>query len=688
MGETFNDGAAIGTIAGKVTTTNFDVLLSKSADKFEFVRAKHPSQGVALSQIDEIELIQGGENLAHCKVIGALDPEGRVMPLKNPLLPETAVFTAENSLIEQFFHLEKTKGGAYIGRLSKRDIPIFLDLNKLLTKHIAVLAKSGAGKSYTVGVLLEEIMEQNVPLLVIDPHGEYVTIREKNTSEKDLARMPSFSISAKAYKNVREYGNTTLNPAVKPIALPAQMSKEDLVHILPRLSANQLGVLYNALKLLKEVTFESLRRQLDLDESPSKWALIPLIEAIEQMGLFSSTPLAYHELIHDGCSIINLKGYNPDVQEIIVWKLCSDLFQLRKEGKIPPFFLVVEEAHNFCPERSFGETKSSKILRDIASEGRKFGLGLCVISQRPARIDKSVLSQCTTQIILKVTNPNDLKAITSSVEGISGSSESEIQALPIGSALITGVVDIPLFVTIRPRRSLHGGTAIDMLASSHEMPAGDERETFVEKLEEFETKNLLPIVGLPPNNPGQEKERRDILIHSGVLLPATMLVCKDQQGTFEILAELGEGRIVTTLHPLTARYLPRLDELRKTELHILQNAFALGSFTDEDLIKKLGMNLAIKEELNTLVRKGYLLKKKEEKMYHISQDYCWQGLRIYPAPAGIELVDAPSLTQVPSKVSVDNIHVNVSRFTDIVDLKQCFILLPKAPTEKEKHKAA
>jgi DNA helicase HerA-like ATPase len=72
--------------------------------------------------------------------------------------------------------------------------------------------------------------------------------------------------------------------------------------------------------------------------------------------------------------------------------------------KIPPFMLVVEEAHNFCPERGFEKAISSNIMRTIASEGRKFGLGMMVISQRPARVDKNVISQCNTQIILRVTN--------------------------------------------------------------------------------------------------------------------------------------------------------------------------------------------------------------------------------------------------------------------------------------------
>ena len=124
--------------------------------------------------------------------------------------------------------------------------------------------------------------------------------------------------------------------------------------------------------------------------------------AIKRYRFILYAPTPYHELIKSGtCTIINFRGVNPDIQDIIVYKLTKDLFELRKQNKIPPFFMVIEEAHNYCPERNFGEKKSSKILRTIASEGRKFGLGLCVVSQRPARLDKSVLSQCSTQIIMK-----------------------------------------------------------------------------------------------------------------------------------------------------------------------------------------------------------------------------------------------------------------------------------------------
>ena len=66
--------------------------------------------------------------------------------------------------------------------------------------------------------------------------------------------------------------------------------------------------------------------------------------------------------------------------------------------------MIVEEAHNYCPQQ--GQVATSRIMKTIAGEGRKFGLGMGIITQRPAKVDKNVLSQCNTQIILKVTNKN------------------------------------------------------------------------------------------------------------------------------------------------------------------------------------------------------------------------------------------------------------------------------------------
>ena len=91
------------------------------------------------------------------------------------------------------------------------------------------------------------------------------------------------------------------------------------------------------------------------------------------------------------------------------------------------------------------------------------------MTQRPARIDKNVLSQCHTQIILKLTNPNDLKTIVSSVEGLDPSSAREIQRLPIGVGMVVGGgITLPIMVHIRVRQSQHGGASVDIIHDDNE----------------------------------------------------------------------------------------------------------------------------------------------------------------------------------------------------------------------------
>ena len=191
--------------------------------------------------------------------------------------------------------------------------------------------------------------------------------------------------------------------------------------------------------------------------------LITELEYLDEVGLFATRGNRMDELVEEGkTTLINLKGVPPDIQELIVRRLSTLLFEKRKEGVVPPMMLLVEEAHNYCPQQ--GSALSTKALATIASEGRKFGLGLMVVSQRPAKIDKNVLSQCGTQIILKVTNPNDLKAIAASVEGLTGGLIDEVQTMPIGMAMIVGAgIEAPLLVSVRPRESRHGGAGVTVL---------------------------------------------------------------------------------------------------------------------------------------------------------------------------------------------------------------------------------
>lgn len=640
----------LGKITGKVTTLHFqfEVLPKADVNKFEYVKVHHRVYEWVLCQAVEIETSQD-KTIAKCNVLGYLDDD-KVKQIRIPFDIDSEVFLADDDFIQDVIRLT-TDQGAMIGKLDGKEIPVNLDLSQLLTKHVAVLAKSGAGKSYAVGVLLEEILERKVPIIVIDPHGEYGSLKEKNPD----------SDNPKAYK-VKEYGDP--NTGHIPISLPGNFTQQELIHLLPgKLSNSQLGVLYSAIKGMDTLTLEAVQIALEQEESNAKWSIINLIEHLRQLNIFSTAPISYNELVKSGiATIINLRGYSPDIQQIITYKLAKDLFELRKVNRVAPFFLVIEEAHNFCPERSFGETASSKVLRTIASEGRKFGLGLCVISQRPARVDKSVLSQCTTQIVLKVTNPNDLRAVGASIEGLTQESEAEIQNLPIGTALVTGVVDMPLFVNIRERKTKHGGHAVDIL---------DQPEDFIEAQQDFQKQELIPII--KPKTTLKDKQlmadNPDDVIQS--LNPGYLFSCKDKDDQFRILVDMTRGEIVVDLEDYKTAKLPTLDKLSQIQVKILQRAHSLRQFDADQIAKKIGA-LDVQEDLTELVDLAYL--QKQENKYSLTDNYILSKLSKHATYATIQF-EQTSIEKNTTKLSLDKMKSQLAKFTNVLDQQECNILV-------------
>ena len=653
----------LGKIFGKITTNNFKFLVEKETKKFEFVQILHKVYDYVLCQVIEIE--RTDKDIAKCVVIGHKDEKGRIKPIRIPFDQGSEVLKAEDEFIKSIIQLEDSEKGAFIGNLEGKNIPVNLDLKKLLTKHVAILAKSGAGKSYTVGVLIEEIIDKKVPILVIDPHGEYSSLKFGNEEEKES--LAKFKLEPKGFKNIHVYGDTKLNPDLRPLRLNNNLTANEITHLIPgKMSNTQMGLLYSALKHIDKINFTNVLLELEKEENNSKWTIINNLEHLNNLDIFTDSFTAYNEFIQPGrCSIINLKGINPDVQEIIVYKIMKDLFEMRKKEKIPPFFTILEEAHNYCPERSFGESRSSKILRTIASEGRKFGLGLCVISQRPARVDKSVLSQCTTQIIMKVTNPNDLKAISNSVEGLTSEAQEEIKNLSIGTSLVTGIVDMPLFVNIRPRMTQHGGQATDILKQAQDTD-------FFEKVEEFNESDLLPIIKpkltVKDIKLMSDKEIKSV---SEVLIPGFLFLCEDKEKEFNLLVETVKGEVVVDVDEFKTKKIPELEKLSPEEIKVLHASFQLKKFTEEDMIKK-GLPLDVKKPLQSLVKKDYLVKKKEK--YTISENYILSQLSKYSCFSKIEFLKVNYNLKKDSKITVDKLKEKLSKFTDVKDQRECFIL--------------
>lgn len=130
--------------------------------------------------------------------------------------------------------------------------------------------------------------------------------------------------------------------------------------------------------------------------------------------------------------IVDLQGLSDDARQIIVALLSSEILAAASSKTEPtrPCFLVYEEGHNFAPAK--GPSLSRDIIKKIAGEGRKFGVGFAVISQRPSKLDPDVTSQCNTLITMRIKNPDDQRFIMKSTEQLSQADINELPALSTG----------------------------------------------------------------------------------------------------------------------------------------------------------------------------------------------------------------------------------------------------------------
>lgn len=452
----------VGKIIGKTAPEWFQFEVSNVIKKMDFIATRDPEKHWVLGRIEGI-IQERNKTLARVSVIGYFDKRGIVRMPKMPFKPGSFVYTADDGLIKRVLSLKAS--GLYVGLLDgSESLKVNLNPEKLMSKHLAVLAKTGFGKSYFIGVLLEEFMENKIPAVIIDPHGEYSSLQYSNKREDEIKYMSQFEIRAKEYRKELQIFSLekNLKEGTKKLKFRDKLTYQEVFEMLPfRLTGNQLSVIYSALGNIGKTTYtiEDIKKEVELQKSRARWKAISALDYLESSGLFDSSGYTKpSDLVKKGkLTIIDLKGLDPDIQQLVVYKIAKDLFNARKMNRIPQFLFVVEEAQNFCPERGFGEAISSRILRTIASEGRKFGMGLSIISQRPARVDKNVLSQCNTQAYLRINNPNDLRAIMDSMEGITKGVMTQIKSIPVGTGVIVGLIDQPLIVNIRVKRTNHGG---------------------------------------------------------------------------------------------------------------------------------------------------------------------------------------------------------------------------------------
>ncbi len=456
-----------------------------------------------IAQLDDLDAVRyikeklGVDSLlyyteAKAVVVGALRGERLGRPSR-PLRPMDYVYKAPPELVAKF--LTPSGEGPYVelGKVWGYDISALVDATRLVTQHCAILASTGAGKSWLAGVVIERLISAaDVAVVVFDPHGEYSAMQVPRSEEgKAVSELVDIYVVGKVdvspqdkafeakFGTARRYERIALNPRSVPL------------RVLERLLESTYGLTDAQRRILEEgwqhATAYGDRQPLtDLEElieevveggkaaAPGGYAgemavggLVGRLRALfkgspvflERYGeTFNGEPVRLFDpaklLTTRGVKVLDLSGLDLFDQRIFMAVALDGMYKAALRRLNIPTLIVVEEAHNFVPARE--SPVSKPYLVKIAREGRKFGLGLCLISQRPTKLDPDALSQCMTQIFKRIINPVDLRYVATVAEHLDD--PYQLRGLDEEAALITGVsVSLPLLIKVGDRWTQHGG---------------------------------------------------------------------------------------------------------------------------------------------------------------------------------------------------------------------------------------
>ncbi len=402
-------------------------------------RAPHVTRVMTLELLGEIRRDNGGEFV-----------------LSEPThLPETgmSVYEIPSSRLSWLLSMpEDPDSGLLLGELVSGGgaVPFVLPM-EALARHIAVLGKTGVGKSYAVGVVVEELARQGIPVVAFDVLGDLVNAAEDlngRTLEGGRQLKVPFSVIG-----LTEFLSFTPNITKEQQELIAMGYDRVYGEATTALAAQQR--LPGIQRLSDEITSAGVAFG---QEKVAARAVQRVEAAVRRSRILTETADAVLESIA-GHPLTNVFVGPLTQQErnLIVGSAARVLQTLRRRQLIPPFIFVLDEAHLFLP--AGGEsTPSTSVIREMVRTARHDGIGIILISQSPASLDKQVLLTCNTRLVFAL-DRDDLRLVSGTMGDVPDALLSRIPKLAKGSAVISSGADIirhSSLVTIRRRRTREG----------------------------------------------------------------------------------------------------------------------------------------------------------------------------------------------------------------------------------------
>ncbi len=431
--------------------------------------------------------------IAHIGILGFLENlrKGKSIIPAIPPIPGTEITPPTKQDLEEIFS-PKNKGWIKIGSLLRnKTVDAKINLDKIVSRHLGILAMTGMGKSNLVSLITKQISKLNGTVIIFDYHNDYTNLNIPKINVIDAKINPRL-LDADQLSDVLEIRESaTVQQRVLRMAFTETVKKSK--EFWKKLETEVAYIVNSEDKKIKEIRSSAYRVQDIIEESQRRFEDI----LDPDMG----DPISF---IKEGrANILNISELSEKQANVALAFYLQQLLKDRKDASIAkhgkskkirnykfnsPIFVIIEEAHVFIPKDH--DTSAKYWAAKIAREGRKFGLGLGIVSQRPRSVDLNVLSQMGSFAIMKIIQEDDQRQIASATESTSRELIAQLTSLNVGDAVLVGQwTNLPSMVHVEEVKEKVMGSdqsAVDAWAKADTM-----KEIAVESTQGLVQKDLL-----------------------------------------------------------------------------------------------------------------------------------------------------------------------------------------------------
>jgi DNA helicase HerA-like ATPase len=426
-----------------------------------FVALTEPDGRIQLGQVDTVAIAPDGAQSGTGRLLGQVGDGGGMHSRVGAPFRLAELAPADDAAIDGVF----ADAGATlpIGRLNESPEVAARLIPGRFNRHTFWCGQSGSGKTYALGVVLEQLLvATRLPMVIFDPNADFVRLRELRAGE-DTPEQAALGSRRIRVLRPEQAGADPLRVRFTDLSM---RSRAAVLGIDP---LNDRGE-YNALMHLElEYGIEDQDQivpRLRATGDPAAIALALRIENLRLLDweLWSGDTEAVTDALEErpDAAVLDIGGFTfPDEHLVVALAVLDDLWAKREQRR--PILIVIDEAHNLCAPDA--ESPLARAVRDrivqIAAEGRKFGLWLLLSTQRPSKVHPGILSQCDNLALMKMSSPVDLAELAT-IFGFAPTALLERSpAFRQGEALFAGgFVPAPTVARMRTRLTEEGGVDV------------------------------------------------------------------------------------------------------------------------------------------------------------------------------------------------------------------------------------